>query len=112
MQPGKPNCVIARHYFERETCAMADPRLVCEIDIECLDAPGYPRPLAPAALADKLRAAMTFIHSQTLARGPQDPSKTPSWFSLVPNQLRSPRSGCRPKAAGPARSTTPTAPGS
>lgn len=90
MQPGKPNCVIARHYFERETCAMADPRLVCEIDIECLDEPGYPRPLSPPALADKLRAAMTFIHSQTLARGPQDPSKTPSWFSLVPNQLPKP----------------------
>lgn len=91
MQPGKPNVVIARHYFERETCAMADPRLVCEIDIECLDEPGYPRPLAPQSLADKLRAAMTFIHSQTLARGPQDPSRTPAWFSLVPNQLPKPQ---------------------
>ena len=90
MQPGKPNVVIARHYFERPVCAMADPRLVCEIDIECLDEPGFPRPLAPPALADKLRAAMVFIHSQTLARGPQDPSKTPSWFSLVPNQLPKP----------------------
>jgi len=90
MQPGKPNCVIARHYFERETCAMADPRLVCEIDIECLDEPGFPRPLAPAALADKLRAAMTFIESQTLARRPPDPSKSPSWFSMVPNQLPKP----------------------
>ena len=90
MQPGKSNCVIARHYFEREVCAMADPRLVCEIDIECLDEPGFPRPLAPTALADKLRAAMTFIESQTLARKPPNPASTPSWFSMVPNQLPKP----------------------
>ena len=90
MQSGKANCVIARHYFERETCAMADPRLLCEIDIECLDEPGYPRPLAPAALADKLRAAMTFIESQTLARKPPNPASAPSWFSMVPNQLPKP----------------------
>ena len=48
-----------------------------------------PRPLVPPALADKLRAAMSFIHGQTLARK-QDPSVTPSWFSLVPNQLPQP----------------------
>ncbi len=90
MQPGKANCVIARHYFERETCAMADPRLLCEIDIECLDGPGFPRPLAPAALAEKLRAAMTFIESQTLARKPPNPASAPSWFSMVPNQLPKP----------------------
>lgn len=89
MQPGKPNCVISRHYFEREGCAMADPGLRCEIDITCLDEPGYPRPLSPPALADKLRAAGNFIHGQTLARK-QDPSATPSWFSLVPNQLPKP----------------------
>ncbi|MBW2363260.1 MAG: DUF1214 domain-containing protein [Deltaproteobacteria bacterium] len=89
MQPGKPNCVISRHYFEREVCAMADPTLRCDFDIECLDEPGYSRPLPPAALADKLRAAMNFIHGQTLARK-QDPSATPSWFSLVPNQLPQP----------------------
>ncbi len=90
MQSGKANCVIARHYFERETCAMADPRLLCEIDIECLDEPGFPRPLAPTALADKLRAAMTFIESQTLARKPPNPASAPSWFSMVPNQLPKP----------------------
>ena len=90
MQSGKANCVIARHYFERETCAMADPRLLCEIDIECLDDPGYPRPLAPAALADKLRAAMTFIESQTLARKAPNPASAPSWFSMLPNQLPKP----------------------
>lgn len=90
MQAGKANCVIARHYFERPVCAMADPRLVCEIDIECLDEPGFPRPLSPAGLADKLRAAMTFIESQTLARKPPNPASAPSWFSMVPNQLPKP----------------------
>lgn len=89
MQPGKPNCIISRHYFERDTPAMADPALRCEIDIECLDEPGYPRPLSPPRLAEKLGAAATFIHGQTLARK-QDPSATPSWFSLVPNQLPKP----------------------
>jgi hypothetical protein len=89
MQPGKPNCVISRHYFEGEVCAMANPALGCELEIECLDDPGFPRPLAPQALAAKLRAAMHFIDGQTLARK-QDPSATPSWFSLVPNQLPKP----------------------
>ena len=109
MQPGKPNCVIARHYFERATCAMADPRLVCEIDIECLDEPGHPRPLSPPALADKLRAAMTFIHSQTLARGPQDPSKTPPGSRSSRISSRSRRNGSRARAAVRSRSTTRTA---
>ena len=47
MEPGKPNCVIARHYWEKETCALADPECRCEIEIECLDEPGYVRPLGP-----------------------------------------------------------------
>ncbi len=89
MQPGKSNCVISRHYFEGPACAMADPALRLELDIECLAEPGFPRPLAPPALADKLRAAMSFIHGQTLARR-RDASMTPSWFSLVPNQLPKP----------------------
>ena len=91
MQPGKPNCVISRHYWEDEICGMADPAKRVELDIECLDDPGFPRPLAPDRLADKLAAARHFIHGQTLARPAQpDPSKQPEWFSLVPNTLPRP----------------------
>jgi hypothetical protein len=90
MEPGKPNCVIARHYWEGEICAMADPTRRCEIDIECLDEPGFPRPLSPPRLAEKLEAAMTFIRGQTLDRPAPNPAATPSWFSLVPNQLPKP----------------------
>jgi len=91
MEAGKPNCVIARHYWEKETCALADPTCRCEIEIECLDDPGYPRPLGPDRLATKLEAAMHFIAGQTLDRPPPDPAASPPWFSLVPNQLPKPQ---------------------
>jgi hypothetical protein len=91
MQPGKPNCVIARHYWEKKICGMADPDSHCDIAIECLDEPGYPRPLSPARLAEKLEAAMAFIRGQTIDRPAPDPSKSPPWFSLVPNQLPQPQ---------------------
>lgn len=91
MEPGKPNCVISRHYWEGEICGMADPANAVELDIECLDDPGYARPLGPARLADKLAAAMNFVRGQTLDRpATPDPSRQPEWFSLVPNQLPKP----------------------
>lgn len=91
MEGGKPNCVISRHYWEDEICGMADSSKRVELEIECLDAPGYPRPLGPDGLADKLAAARNFIHGQTLARPVNpDPSKQPEWFSLVPNTLPKP----------------------
>ena len=91
MAPGKPNCVISRHYWEGQTCGMADPKNRVEQAIECLDAPGYPRPLGPERLAEKLAAAQHFIRGQTLDRPvAPDPSKQPEWFSLVPNQLPRP----------------------
>ncbi len=91
MHEGKPNCVISRHYFEGEICGMADPENVLELEIECLDEPGFPRPLGPTRLAQKLEAAMHFVRGQTLDRpADPDPSKQPEWFSLVPNQLPKP----------------------
>lgn len=90
MEAGKPNCVIARHYWEKETCAMADPDCVAELDIECLDDPGYPRPLSPAALAEKLQAVQTFIRGQTLDRPLPGAGATPSWFSMNPNEFPEP----------------------
>lgn len=90
MESGKPNCVIARHYYEDEICALANPALHCEVDIECLDEPGFPRPLGSSRLAEKLRNAMTFVRSQTTDRPLMDPSSVPAWFSLVPNQLPPP----------------------
>ena len=91
MEPGKPNCVISRHYWEGEICGMADPENRVELAIECLDEPGFPRPLGPERLAGKLEAAMNFVRGQTLDRPLNpDPSKQPEWFSLVPNQLPKP----------------------
>lgn len=91
MTPGKPNCVISRHYWEGRICGMADPSHRVELDIECLDDPGHPRPLGPERLAAKLEAAMNFIRGQTLDRPANpDPSQQPEWFSLVPNQLPKP----------------------
>jgi len=91
MKAGKPNCVISRHYWESEICGMADPANRVELEIECLDEPGFPRPLGPDRLANKLQAAMNFIKGQTLDRpATPDPSKQPEWFSLVPNQLPKP----------------------
>jgi hypothetical protein len=91
MQMGKPNCVISRHYWEGEICGMADTANQVELAIECLDDPGYPRPLGPERLAEKLEAAKNFIRGQTLDRpATPDPSKQPEWFSLVPNQLPKP----------------------
>ena len=91
MELGKPNCVISRHYWEGEVCGMADSANRVELAIECLDEPGYPRPLGPDRLANKLGAAMNFIKGQTLDRPVNpDPSKQPEWFSLVPNQLPKP----------------------
>jgi hypothetical protein len=91
MEAGKPNCVISRHYWEGEIPGMADPANHVELDIECVDDPGYPRPLGPTRLAAKLEAAKNFIRGQTLDRpATPDPSKQPEWFSLVPNQLPRP----------------------
>lgn len=91
MQSGKPNCVISRHYWEDRVCGMADPAKRVELEIECLDEPGFPRPLGPARLAGKLEAAMNFLRGQTLGRpATPDPAKQPEWFSLVPNQLPKP----------------------
>ena len=91
MEAGKPNCVISRHYWEGEICGMADPTNQVVLSIECMDDPGYPRPLGPERLALKLEAAMNFIRGQTLDRPANpDPSKQPDWFSLVPNQLPKP----------------------
>ncbi len=90
MESGKPNCVIARHYYEDEVCALANPALRCELEIECLDEPGYPRPLDSPRLAEKLGHAMTFLRGQTLDRPLMDPSTVPEWFSLVPNELPQP----------------------
>lgn len=91
MEAGKPNCLISRHYWEDEICGMADSSKRVELEIECLDEPGHPRPLGPDRLADKLAAARNFIHGQTLARPVNpDPSKQPEWFSLVPNTLPKP----------------------
>jgi hypothetical protein len=91
MERGKPNCVIARHYWEGEICGMADPSLSVELDIECLENPGYPRPLGPERLAEKLEATMTFIRGQTLDRPANpDPSTRPEWFSVVPNEMPQP----------------------
>lgn len=91
MEAGKPNCVISRHYWESEVCGMADPANRVELEIECLDEPGFPRPLGPERLSNKLHAAMNFIKGQTLDRpATPDPSKQPEWFSLVPNQLPKP----------------------
>lgn len=91
MEAGKPNCVISRHYWEGKICGMADPSLSVELDIECLDEPGFPRPLGPERLATKLEAAMNFIRGQTLDRPANpDPSTLPEWFSMVPNELPKP----------------------
>jgi len=90
MEPGVANCVIARHYFEGEVCALADPSLRIELSIETRDDPTHPRPIAPAALAERLEAARTFIHGQTLARPALGAGEPPPWFSLVPNQLPQP----------------------
>ena len=90
MEAGVANCVIARHYFEAEVCAMANPDLHIELSIEALEDPLFPRPIAPAALSARLRAAMTFIEGQTLARPPMGQGAPPAWFSLVPNQLPQP----------------------
>lgn len=90
MEAGKPNCVIARHYWEEEFTALSKPEYVAELDIECLVEPGFPRPLAPAALADKLKAAETFIRGQTLDRPLPGQAESPSWFSMVPNELPQP----------------------
>ncbi len=90
MEAGKPNCVIARHYWEEEVTALTKPECVAELDIECLTEPGFPRPLAPAALADKLKAAETFIRGQTLDRPLPGQAESPSWFSMVPNELPKP----------------------
>ena len=91
MQAGKPNCVLSRHYWEGEICGMADPSNLVELEIECLDEPGYPRPLGPERLAAKLDAAMNFIRGQTLDRPANpDPSTSPEWFSMVPNTLPKP----------------------
>ncbi len=90
MEAGKPNCVVARHYWEKETSALVDPSCVAELDIECLDEPGYPRPLSPNNLADKLRAVETFIRGQTLDRPLPADAQMPSWFSAVPNELPKP----------------------
>ena len=90
MQAGRPNCVIARHYWEEDVCAMADPRLRCEVDIERLDEPGFPRPLSPASLDAKLRAAMVFLRGQTLARPLPGAAAPPAWFSQVPNRMGKP----------------------
>lgn len=90
METGLANCVISRHYFEDEVCAMANPDLHIELSIEALDDPVFPRPIAPAALSARLRAAMTFIEGQTLARPPMGEGAPPAWFSLVPNQLPQP----------------------
>jgi hypothetical protein len=81
MDPGAANCVMSRHYYENEICGIADPEIHPEIDIETLDDPIYPRPVSPASLSSKLRAAIRFMHEQTLARPPMSPDRTPSWFS-------------------------------
>lgn len=86
----KPCCVIARHYFEDEITALAQPGLRCEIDIECLNSSEFPRPIKPQALSDKLAAAKTFIQGQTLDRPLPGEAKTPSWFSTEPNILPKP----------------------
>ena len=90
MEPGAANCVISRHYFENEVCALADPALHIELSIEAQGAPTFPRPIAPPDLAARMKAAMTFIHGQTLARPPMGQGEPPAWFSLVPNQLPQP----------------------
>ena len=91
MQPGRPNCVISRHYWEGRICGMADPKNSVELEIRCLDEPGHPRPLGPTRLAEKLVAAGQFVRGQTLDRpAAPDPSKQPAWLSLVPNQLPKP----------------------
>lgn len=91
MEAGKPNCVISRHYWEDVICGMADPGKSVEIEIECLDDPGFPRPLGPTRLATKLEAAMNFIRGQTLDRPANpDPASRPEWFSVVPNELPRP----------------------
>lgn len=87
---GKPCCVVARHYFEEETTAMARPDLRCEIDIECLNDAGFPRPIAPEALSAKLRAAQVFVTGQTLTRPKPGEAEPPSWFSMIPNSLPTP----------------------
>lgn len=89
-EAGKECCVIARHYWEKETSALGNPDCVAELDIECLDEPGYPRPLSAPSLAEKLRAVQTFIHGQTLARPLPGQAEPISWFSTTPNELPTP----------------------
>ena len=89
-EAGKPCCVVARHYFEETTTALAIPELRCEIDIECLNDPGFPRPIKPQALSEKLRAAQVFITGQTLDRPMPGEAEPPSWFSMQPNVLPTP----------------------
>jgi hypothetical protein len=99
LEPGVANSVITRHYFENEICAVADPTLRIEIDIETQGEPSFPRPLSPQALADKMRAAIRFVRGQTLDRPAMDPSSMPTWFSLVPNELPKPEKW-QPTAGG------------
>ncbi len=86
----KPCCIIARHYFEENTTALAIADLRCEIEIECLNEPGYPRPIKPASLSEKLTAAENFIRGQTLDRPMPGAAAPPSWFSTTPNVLPKP----------------------
>lgn len=90
MEAGKACCVVARHYWEKDVCALGNPECVAELDIECLDEPGYPRPISPPSLAEKLRAVQTFIHGQTLARPLPGEAEPISWFSTTPNELPMP----------------------
>lgn len=89
-EAGKACCVIARHYFEEKTTALAVADLRCEIDIECLNDPEYPRPIKPTALTEKLAAAQNFIRGQTLDRPMPGAAAPPSWFSTTPNVLPKP----------------------
>jgi hypothetical protein len=83
--------VITRHYFLRAQPAAADPDLAVAIHIEPLEEAGAPPPLTDMVLAERLRAAIGFVRSNTVGRPAADGRRAP-FASPVPNDVGPPTS--------------------
>ena len=82
--------LITRHYFENTTPAVADPAVRVPMTIEPVEMTEPPLPYDDATMARKLEAVARYMTGHTIDRPPPSPESSPSWFSLVPNELPTP----------------------
>ncbi|HBZ70701.1 MAG TPA: hypothetical protein DEP35_13595 [Deltaproteobacteria bacterium] len=89
LEPGATR-ITARHYYENERSAAADPTRNPALEIEVESSTLVPPPPSDASVARGIRRVAAFVRSRTLNQAPMGQRPQPPFVSTTPNQFPKP----------------------